>query len=157
MKKLSTIKRGETNTYFTNKERTIKFPLNLSYLNYGTRVNLKDKVYYSYDEKCNYPTINELLASGELVEKKYVPTHTILITNKKVDFRTIQSEFRNNGIVVSISGIKYVYNAWKNGNKVGYRGKGFFLFAPCGRYNPLSITATKTDPHFRNWQKTYIC
>lgn len=162
MKKLSTIKRGIFNVYFTNKDNTIKFPLNLSYLNYGTQVNLKDLVYYSEDESNSFPTINELLESGELIKHHYVAEHTINVlgygeNESTINFKAIQNEFKANGINVSMKGLEYVYLAWKGGYKVGYRGKGYHLFAPCGRCNPCSITATKADPYFKSWQKTYIC
>lgn len=167
MEKLSKIKRSDYNTYFTNKERTIKFPLNLCNLNYQSRVDLKNKVYYSYDEDApsNVPTINELIKSKELEAHQYVKEHTICVKDchdcydcpESIDFKAIQSEFKENGLNVSINAIKHVWYAWKHGWKVGYRGKGVHLFAPCGDLNPFNITATKLDPHFSEWQITYFC
>jgi hypothetical protein len=167
MKKLSTIKRSDRNTYFTNKENTIKFPCNLADINYETRVNLQNKTYYTKEEDADkgVPTINELLKSGQLVEHTYVNEHRIRVKGcdicwtspKKIDIKAIQKEFAENGIKVSERALKFVCNAWKNGFKVGYRGKGVHLFVPCGDMNPLYITASKTDPHFREWQTTYVC
>lgn len=165
MNKLSKITRSDYNVYFTNKDNTIKFPLNLDYLNFQSRVDLKNKVFYSNDENDNVPTINELIKRGELVEHSYVKEYDIMVKDcnncydrpEKINLNAIQKEFKENGITVSMSALKYVWLAWKNGCKVGYRGKGFHLFAPCGELNPLSIRATKLDPHFKEWQQTYVC
>lgn len=167
MNKLSKIKRSESNTYFTNKEHTIKFPLNLLYLNYESKVDLKGKVYYDKNENAptNVPTINQLIKNKELEAHQYVKEHTICVKDcndcydspNKIDFKTIQKEFKDNGLNVSIAAIQNVWYAWKHGCKVGYRSKETHLFAPCGELNPFSITATKLDPHFKEWQKTYCC
>ena len=167
MEKLSKIKRSECNTYFTNKENTIKFPLNLSNLNYESKVDLKKKVYYDKDEAAptNISTINELIKRGELFEHCYVKGYDIMVKGcnncydrpKRIDLKLVQKEFKDNGINVSMSALKYIWIAWKNGCKVGYRGKGYHLFAPCGELNPLSIRASKLDPHFKGWQQTYVC
>lgn len=160
MKKLSIIKRSVLNTYFTTKDNKLSFPLNLDYITFNSKIDIENKLFVEKTEENSIlPTINELIANGTLIEKKYVNEFTLFFqeNEKKFDYKKIQQTFKEHDFDVSIKSLKFIIKCWKNGLKGGYRGKGYHLFVPCGKLNPLFITATKTDSHFKDWQKTYYC
>lgn len=171
MKKLSEIERSDYNTYFTTKDHSITFPLNVAVINYQTRVNLKDGTFY--EKPCignvNIPTLQQLVDRGMLIEHNYVTDVRVTSEDcdflngcwnyrnrpRTIDFKAVQSKFKEKGINVSLEAIKYAWRSWKQGLRSGYRGKGFHLYAPCGKDVKLYFSASKLDKHFETWQKTY--
>lgn len=142
------------------KHKGKKININLSYLNYATKVNL-DTLEYGKD--CNGVEINDLIRDGKVTDCDYCELGEIgfdygTMSLNKEELKNVQDELTHKcGMKISMSAIKYCYTAWKQGFKSGYRGKGFHLFAPSGSCNPLSFRVTKLDKHYRDWQITYTC
>lgn len=160
MKRLSSIVRDNDIRYFQTPNGEIQFPLNLNEITYASHIDLENGLYspreYN-DEPSEFPTINELIASGKLIEKKYVE-EVELYTNsfsKRTQYKKWQQFFKERGFNVTIDALKHNHNCWLMDSKSGYRDEenNYFLFTPCG-CNPLSFTATRLDEHF-DWQETY--
>lgn len=141
------------------KNKGKKININLMYLKYDTLVNV-DTLEFGKDS--GGEEINTLIQKGIVKD-----CHYGIVVDLTYDWSTTQlseqelkqaqeSLTAQSGIKVSMSAIKYCYNAWKHGFKSGYRGKGFHLFTPCS-INPLSFRLTSLDKHFRDWQTTYVC
>ena len=161
MEKLQKIQRGDWNTYFECVRDGFTFPLNPNQgVRYDSHISIDNKVLTDNESD---PTIQDLLDNGTLVEKNFVTSVTIDcseyigvdgIAKKAIPFKDIQNKFKDKGIKVSILALKNLYNMWIGFHKSGYRGKGFHLFAPMSQF---TITASKLDPHYKEWQKTYTC
>lgn len=119
------------------------------------------KSYTDEWETCDWPTLNQLRASGVDVRDGFpyrsydidLPGVRVL-TPKRA--RKIVEEFKANGINVTLDAVMHNYAAWLADFKSGYRGEDFHLFSPCG-CNDLSFRATTLDPSCEDWQTTYMC
>ena len=166
MKRLEELKRNNDTRYFTNGK--VSFPLDLSKITYASRIDLEHAMYAERDEECDYPTINELIASGSLQEKSYIkmcdvdyekyPAQVRRMDEKQIDalLKRVQNKFKANGFNVTLDALTHNLNAWLLDYKSGYRDEAnkYHLFTPCG-CNPLSFRASELDEHCRDWQTTY--
>lgn len=160
MKKLSSIVRDNDIRYFQTPNGEIMFPLNLNEITYRSHIDLENGLYSprEYDEKpSEFPTINDLIKSGELIEKEYVDKVCLDTNsfNKRSQYKKWQQFFKESGFNVTIEALKHNHHCWLMDSKSGYRDEenNYHLFTPCG-CNPLSFTATRLDEHF-DWQETY--
>lgn len=159
MKKLESIKRSNYNTYFITTDESLIFPLNLDEINYLSHIDLENKEYLEGkgEVKSDLPTINQLIASGKLIERLYVE-EVALYTRKfpqRPSYKKWMEYFKARGFNVTREALKHNYEAWWLDSKSGYRDEenNYFLFTPCG-CNQLSFRATRLDDYL-DWQETY--
>ena len=162
MKKLYDIERWTDNRYFSTPDNKISFPLNLKNITYLSEIDLDNGLYKEFDEKSkeSYPTLEDLVNSGKLIEKNYVETAELWTNSysKKPHYRKWLNFFKEKGFNVTRKALEHNFELWKIGFKCGFRDdeNNYFIFTPSG-INPLSFRATRLDEHFEDWQKTYSC
>jgi hypothetical protein len=164
MKKLSELERSNDIRYFETPDGKVKFPLNLRHITFETRVDLEREEYAEWKPgtrdcvECNFPTINELIADGRLLEKDYVEVCDLDTDSfsKRPNYKKWIQYFKERGFNVTKEALKHNFEAWYCDSKSGFRDEvnNYHLFTPCG-CNPLSFRATRLDEHFEDWQITY--
>jgi hypothetical protein len=117
--------------------------------------------------RCQYPTINELVANGVIAKGQVYREYTVVVgvyacanrrdTTVLEEFNAekIVEIFRDKGFVVEVEGIQHNYEAWRDDYKSGYRGEHCHIFSPCG-CNALRFEVSELHPACADWQTTYI-
>lgn len=169
MKSLKELKKDNSITYFFTPDYKTVFPLDISAINYESRIDLSNGMFYEEGEVSDCPTLHELLDSGKLMTSPYVYYYTIKskkytnsITKKIPDMlsekeiKTFIDEFKEHGINVTEKAIKHNYAAWKEDVDSGYRDEEnqYHLSTPCGCY-PLTFNAVRLDDLYKKSQKTF--
>ena len=142
-----------------------------AFISFDSKVDVVTKQFCSRGDfeykKCQYPTINELIANGVVKEGQAYREHTVVVgvyacanckdvtVVEEYNAEKIVEIFRDKGFVVELEGIQHNYSAWCADYKSAYRGEHCHIFSPCG-CNSLKFRVSELHPACADWQTTYI-
>ena len=138
------------------------FNFGMNFLRYDVPFNLKSGRIYKKKNK-NSTTLNEIIKSGlgkEVYPYDYYDMYVGEIkTLSKSRRKEIIETFKEQGFNITMEALDFVFSAWHDGCKVGYRDSinGYHLFAPSGDCNPFTLHITSLVDMCSDWQKTYTC
>ena len=156
MKALKSIseKPSNSNTLFISEEYGISFPYLCHYVDYSTYVDLDKGVFYENGDTIPEGTkrvvdlvFSENLKEGNVVKQYSVNCSSIDIND--IDLQYVLDKFHKNGFKnVSMKSLLSVYNGYKEGYNIGYKGDKYHLSTPIGN-GPLVFIATKVSKRYK--------
>lgn len=157
MKKIEFVEKGTRSHWLEYKNYAFS-----SYY-YDAKYDFENGVYYTITDEeyknVGFPTLNDLIKSGELKEVEDGYTVEKRRWSRGEDMTpevlaSIVEEFRANGFNVTEEAVMHNFNCWRSDLKSGFRGEDFFLFSPCG-CNELRFDASHLYDADSSWQNTY--